>query len=308
MRHHVIFDTDIATDPDDLLALATLLGSPEVELLGITTVHADVALRARYVQAILRLRGGPEVPIHAGLRHTLLRHREPYWEGHEGAGVLHDHDGREPPPLSAVNAVRFLVDTVAARPGEVTLLAIGPLTNVATAMLAEPRFAGSLKRLVVMGGHIAAHGVGDRVAEHNIWLDPEAAHVVFAAAAHVELVPLDVTERVAIDRAGVAAIRAANTPFHTAVADQTVAYHRFHERGQRTYLHDPLAAVALLCPDLLRWHDYLVKIELEGAVTRGMTVAFRADRPNAAVAMDVDVEACRAFILDRIVGGIRGGS
>jgi purine nucleosidase len=303
MRHQVIFDTDIATDPDDLLALAVMLGASDVELLGITTVHADVEVRARYVQAILRLRGGPDIPIHAGLRHALMRRMDPYWEGHEGVGVL--HDGLDLPPLSDVNAVRFLIDTVLARPGQVTLLALGPLTNVATAMLAEPRFAGSLKRLVVMGGRIATHGVEQRVAEHNIWLDPEAAHVVFTTAARVELVPLDVTERVAIGMVGVEAIRAANTPFHTALADQTVSYHRFHERGQRTYLHDPLAAVALVRPDLLRWHDYLVKIELAGSVTRGMTVAFRGDRPNAAVAMDVDVEACQALIIDHIIAGSR---
>ena len=105
---------------------------------------------------------------------------EPYWEGHEGVGIL--HDGLDLPPLSKVNAVRFLIDTVAARPGKVTLLALGSLTNVAAAMLAEPRFAESLKRLVVMGGIIAAHGLGGRVSEHNIWLDPEAAHVVFATA------------------------------------------------------------------------------------------------------------------------------
>src|SRR5918994_3729736 len=259
MRHQVIFDTDIATDPDDLLAFAMLLGSPEVELLGVTTVHADVGLRARYVQALLQLRGGPDVPIHAGLRHPLLRRREPYWEGHEGVGILRDE--LDLPPLSDVNAVRFLIDTVLARPGEVTLLALGPLTNVAAAMLAEPRFAGSLKRVVSMGGIIATHGVEKRVSEHNIWLDPEAAHVIFTAAPQVELVPIDVTERVAIDTVGVEAIRAANTPFHAAVADQIVAYHRFHSRGQRTYLHDPLAAVALLRPELLGWHDYLVKIE-----------------------------------------------
>ncbi|MDQ3694311.1 MAG: nucleoside hydrolase [Chloroflexota bacterium] len=301
MQHQVIVDTDIATDPDDLLALAVLLGSPEVDLVGITTVHADVEFRARYVQALLQLRGGSKIPIHAGLRHPLMRRMEPYWEGHEGAGML--DDDLELPPLGDVNAVQFLIETVMARRGELTLLALGPLTNVATAMLAEPRLAESLKRLVIMGGIIATHGLGKRVSEHNIWLDPEAAHVVFTTADRVELVPIDVTEQVVIDMAGLEAIRAANTPYHAAVADQTGAYHRFHERGQRTFLHDPLAAVAMLRPDLLDWHDYSVKIELDGSLTRGMTVAFRSERPNAAVAMSVDVEASQALILNRILAG-----
>jgi inosine-uridine nucleoside N-ribohydrolase len=87
------------------------------------------------------------------------------------------------------------------------------------------------------------------------------------------------------------------------VAEQTVAYHRYQERGQRTFLHDPLAVVALLRPDLLGWQSYRVMVELDGALTRGMTVASRSDQPNAAVAMQVDVAACQACILDRIVRG-----
>lgn len=301
MKHQVIFDTDIATDPDDLLALAVLLGSPEVDVIGVTTVHADVEFRARYVQALLKLAGRTEIPIHAGLCQPMMRRMDPYWEGHEGVGFR--HDTFELPPLSDRNAVQFLIDTVMARPGEVTLLALGPLTNVAAAVLAEPRFAESLKRLVIMGGIIAVHGLGKRVSEHNIWLDPEAAHVVFTTTPHVELVPIDVTEQVVIDMRGIDAIRARDTPYHTAIADQTVAYHRFQTRGQRTYLHDPLAALAVMRPDLLGWQDYAVKIELDGAWTRGMTAAFTADRPNAAVAMEVDVKACRASIVDRIVAG-----
>ena len=117
---------------------------------------------------------------------------------------------------------------------------------------------------------------------------------------------MNVTRRRSTRRASPRSAR--RTPrSHAAVADQTVAYHRFRERGERTYLHDPLTAVEMLRPDLLRWHDYAVAIELEGLVTRGMTVASRSDQPKPAVAININVEACRAFILERIVAETRTG-
>jgi purine nucleosidase len=127
--------------------------------------------------------------------------------------------------------------------------------------------------------------------------------VVIASGAPISLVPLDVTLRTVITREGVAAIREVGTPFHEAVADQVARYPPFEERGGQTFLHDPLAAAAVVRPDLLGWHELAVDIELAGRLTTGMTVA-RQPGPEhpatARVAMEVDAVAAERLILDRI--------
>ncbi len=135
-QHRVIFDTDIGTDVDDILALAFLLGSPEIQLDGVTTVYGDVALRARMVQKLLRLRGVGGIPVHTGVGQPLLGLDPVYWPGHEGVGLLDDDD--DLPAPNERHAVDFLIEHVMANPGEMTLLAVGPLTNVATAIIREP--------------------------------------------------------------------------------------------------------------------------------------------------------------------------
>jgi purine nucleosidase len=299
--HRVIFDTDIGTDVDDIIALAFLLGSPEISIEGVTTVYADVELRARMVQKFLQLRGVSGVPVHIGVSKPIVDSNPPFWLGHEGVGLLSDDD--ELPPNGGTHAVEFLIDHVLANPEEITLLAVGPLTNVATAVVREPRFAKLLKRLVIMGGCIATHESDWGVSEHNIRCDPEAAQVVFASGAPIELVPLDITLRATIDQPGVNAIRARQSPYHEALADQIELYPAFIERGKRTYLHDPLAAMAVLRPDLLTWKPYHLEVELTGRVTRAMTVATKpgASRiATARAAMDLDVPACQSLILERI--------
>ncbi len=302
-QHRVLFDTDIGTDVDDILALAVLLGSPEVRIEGVTTVYGDVALRARMVQKLLQLRGVEGVPVCTGVGQPLLGIDPVYWPGHEGVGLL--DDGDDLPPLNDTHAVDFLIRHVHANPGEITLLAVGPLTNVATAIIREPRFASALKRLVIMGGRIDVSGTSEGPAEHNIKCDPEAAHVVLASGAPIELVPLDVTLRAVIRQDGVDALRAKGTPYHDALADQVARYPGFVERGGSTFLHDPLAAMAVVKPELLGWTPYHVEVELTGRLTRAMTVARLPDdaHPTTAhVAMDLDVPACEALIAKRMTG------
>jgi len=302
-QHRVIFDTDIGTDVDDILALAFLLGSPEIELAAITTVYGDVALRARMVHKMLQLRGVDSISVHTGVGKPLLGLDPVYWPGHEGVGLRSDDD--DLPAPSASHAVDFLIGHVLANAGEITLLAVGPLTNVATAIIREPRFAAALKRLVIMGGRIDVSDTTSGPAEHNIKCDPEAAHVVFASGAQIELVPLDVTLRALIRRDGVEALRRKGTPYHGALADQVARYPGFVARGGSTFLHDPLAAMAIIKPKLLGWAPYHLGIELTGMLTRAMTVARIPDDDHpttARVAMELDIAACEAFIADRIAG------
>ncbi|MDQ4044097.1 MAG: nucleoside hydrolase, partial [Chloroflexota bacterium] len=304
-RTSVILDTDIGTDVDDCLALAMLLGSPEINLVGVTTVYGDVALRARMVRKLLHLRGRDDVPVSEGVRQPLVRNRPVYWPGHEGVGLLEAGDEERFGQGPDQHAVDFLIERVMRAPGEVHLLAVGPLTNIAVAMIREPGLASNLAHLTVMGGYIAPWTGGRGAAEHNILSDPEAARVVCASGAPISLVPLDVTLKAVITREGVTAIRRAGTPFHDAVADQVMRYPPFEDRGGQTFLHDPLAAAAIVRPELLEWHELAVDIELAGRLTTGMTVA-RQPGPEtpatARVAMAVDVLEAQRFILDRICG------
>lgn len=188
MTTRLVVDTDIGTDVDDCLALAFVLGSPELSLEGVTCVYGDVGLRARMVLKLLRLADRVEVPVMLGSAQTLLGVRSVYWPGHEGVGLLEPDDVALVP--APEHAVDYLVRTVMESPGQIHLLAIGPLTNVALAFRREPRLAERLAHLTVMGGALRGPSRLDLpYAEHNFRCDPEAAQVVLAAGAPTTLVP-----------------------------------------------------------------------------------------------------------------------
>lgn len=297
-----ILDTDIGTDVDDCLALGLMLGSPEFAFEGICTVYGDVELRARMVAKLLRLRGASDVPIRLGTRSPLLGIRPIHWEGHEGEGLLDPADA--PDAFSTQHAVDFLVETVTANPGEIHILAIGPLTNIALAFLREPGLAKLVRHLTIMGGVLRGpRNLGLPYAEHNIVCDPEAAHVVLASGAPITLVPLDVTTRVNIRRDDIARLRAVGDPFHDAVAAQVERYPRFARQGS-TNLHDPLAAAVVVDPTLVELTPLHVEVETLGRFGAAVTFMRKPDDrhpANAAVATDVDVERAEAFVLSRLL-------
>lgn len=299
----LILDTDIGTDVDDLIALSLILNSPELELIGVTTVYGDVALRARMVRKLLALRGRDGVPVAMGAARPLLGKRAVYWEGHEGQGLLTAEDFAA--PLAGDHAVDFIVRTVMARPGEITLAAIGPLTNVALAFLREPALARALKRLVIMGGVVGgASALHLPWVEHNFRCDPEAAHIVLSAGAATWIVPLDVTTRVCIRQADAERIRDRGDPFHMAVADQILRYPAFIRRGGYTFLHDPLAVATAIEPTLVTWQAVRAVIETGGEHTPGqLLVALpTTEQPaTAQIALDVDVERSEQFIVERLL-------
>lgn len=301
-KHQVIFDTDIGTDVDDILALGFLLGSPEeIDLIGVTTVYGDVGLRARMARKVLQLRGRTDVQVHTGVSDPLMKLDPIYWPGHEGVGLLQEGDDLAAP--DSADAVGYLIETVLANPGQITLLAVGPLTNVATAILREPRFVASLKQLMIMGGKVNMSGNSWGPGEHNIKCDPEAAAVVFNYGAQIDLVPLDVTLQALIRQDGVDALLGAGDAYHDALGDQVARYPGFVARGGSTFLHDPLAAMALVAPELLGWEPYHVQVELAGRYTRAMTVVRTPDSEHLGttrIAMTLDITACEALIAKRL--------
>jgi purine nucleosidase len=297
----IILDTDIGTNPDDCLALALVLASPELEPVAITTVYGDVWLRARIALKLLCLGGERDLPVAMGADRPLLGKRPVYWSGHEGEGLLEAADqGLEP---AKEHAVDLIVRSVMARPGEITLVAIGPLTNVALAFLREPRLAENLAGLVLMGGVV---GGKDALhlpwTEHNFRCDPEAAQIALTAGAPLTIVPLDVTTRVCIRPADLERIRAAGDAYHQAVAGQVSLYPHFVQRGW-AYLHDPLAVAALIDPSLVMAEPLRAVVEPRGEYTVGkLLVALPAPGApaSASVALGVDAPRAEQFIVDRL--------
>ena len=304
-RQMVVLDTDIGTDVDDVVALALLLRLPDVDLRAITTVYVDAALRARMVRAVLAVAGRPDIPVGRGVDMPLLNRDALAWAGFEGEGLLPaDADEAQAQPLP--HAVDLLVETVLARPGDVTILAIGPLTNVALALLREPRLAAVVRRIVIMGGMVQRRFDQLTVPyrEHNIRCDPEAAQIVFASGAPITLVPLDVTTQVRIRHEDLSDLRRGDR-LAVLVADQ-LEWYMGHIKRDWTYAHDPLAVAALARPDLLRTYPMRVNVETRGEYTRAQTVAERVDGEAGAPAIDVALEvqagAFERWLLDTLAG------
>jgi purine nucleosidase len=201
------------------------------------------------------------------------------------------------------HAVDLIARTVMSRPGEITLIAIGPLTNVALALRREPRLAQSLAGLVVMGGVVGGSGAPHLPrSEHNFRSDPEAAQIALSAGAPVTLVPLDITTQVRIRRRDVERIRTAGGAFHRAIADQVALYPPYIERGW-AYLHDPLAVAALIEPSLVTVEPLRVAVETRDEDAAGW-LQVGPPRPGAPTTANValGVAAARAerFIVDRL--------
>lgn len=298
----ILLDTDIGTDVDDCLALALLLASLELQLAGVTTVYGDTRLRGRMALKLLALRGVSGVPVAAGAERPLLGRPPVYWEGHEGQGLLGPED--DALALTSAHAVDLIVRTVLASPGEITLIAIGPLTNIALALLKEPRLARDLAGLTVMGGVVGGTAALHLPwTEHNFRSDPEAAHIVLASGAPLRIVPLDVTTQVRIHPTDTERIRAAGDPFHRAVADQIDRYPRYQQRGW-TYLHDPLAAATVIAPDLVTWTPVHAVVETKGDYTAGKLLVQQPDEQHPAtaqVALAVDAARAEAFVTGRLI-------
>ncbi|MEV0586194.1 nucleoside hydrolase [Nonomuraea sp. NPDC050310] len=274
---------------DDALALALLAGSPSVELVGVTTVAGNVGLDRTTANA-LALReflALGDVPVHAGAGRALLRDQihAAHVHGDNGlAGVDLPAPARGADPGHAVD---FIISSLRARPGEITLVAVGPLTNIALAVRLEPRIVEWARELVVMGGTFT-RGNTNPAAEFNILTDPEAAAIVFGAGWKVTQITLDVTLTALVTTAVLDRMRPLGR-----LADLVVPCCQFY--GQVTTdggpaLHDAVAVAYALDPGLVHLTPAQVDVETAGRFSSGMTVTrFTADGGNALVATGLDV-------------------
>ncbi len=287
----VILDTDPGNgipgaDIDDGLAIGLALRSPEIELTAITVVAGNVPVDRGVDCAleILDAAGASHVPVHSGAARPLVQDPTAWRAQLDGRRdeSLAQQLWRDVPSTPSggiahpTPAARALVHLVDERPGEITVVAIGPLTNLATAMMLDPTWADKVARLVVMGGAFDQPNV---LQELNASYDPEATHAVLTSTAPLLMVPLDVTLRTSMCLDDVDRLEAASTPLSTYLGHTVRPWVRWlEERFNRTGcpLHDPLALVTLIDPAVVSMRSASAGIELHGRLTRGRTVAWDA--------------------------------
>ncbi|MFB5761869.1 nucleoside hydrolase [Paenibacillus medicaginis] len=281
----IILDTDIGTNADDAVALALALHSPEIRIEGITTVYGKVRTRALIAQKVLNLCGAGHIPVYPGIELPLLRNRPLLRAGIEGKGMQLQDSGSK---LDR-HAVDFIVQTVMEHPGEITLVMIGPHTNVATAMIREPRIAERVKQIVMMGGvtRLAPNGSDLSPVEHNIQCDPEAAGVVFSSGAPILMLGLDVTRQAVFTRAEADRMGTSGTPLTGTLVRMMHDFMDYMERDF-SYMCDPLAIAVLLDPTLIRTKRMNIRVLYERGDFSGQTIAEANSDGNVETALEMD--------------------
>ena len=307
-RRKIIIDTD--PGQDDAVAILLALASPEeIDLLGITCVAGNVPLdlTARNARVVCELAGRPDVKVFAGCDRPLRRPLVTAEHVHGKMGL----DGIDLPEpgmaLQPGHGVEFIIETLRSEPaGSVTLVPIGPLTNIATAFTRAPDIVEKVQSVVLMGGAYFEVGNITPAAEFNIYVDPEAARIVFSSGVDLVVMPLDVTHKALTTRPRVEAFRALPGAVGPAVAAWTDFFERFDKEkygSQGAPLHDPCTIAYLLSPELFSGRRINVEIETEGRYTLGMTVAdwWRVSgRPeNALFVGDLDADGFFALLVDR---------
>jgi len=292
---------------DDAVAILLALASPELELVGVTTVAGNQTLEKTTANAlrILEFAGRGDVPVAEGADRPLVRDRDVAAHVHGESGL----DGPElPPPAGApvaAHAVDFIAETIRARHGNVTLVPTGPLTNVALLLALHPD--ARPERIVLMGGSI---GEGNRTpaAEFNIWADPEAAKRVFASGLDVTMIGLDVTHQALVTPGDTERLRAAGRA-GTLVAELVDFYSRFHQERYAELggspMHDPVAVAHVAVPGLVQTAPAFIDVDCGWEQGRGRTNVDTRGRhdfppPNATVAVAIDPRAFNELLLERI--------
>jgi len=302
----IIIDTDPGIDDAMAIIFASL--RQDFELVGLTSVFGnvsgDIATRNALVLGDLARR---DIPVAAGAISPLVQPLRPRGDdvhGAQGFGDLPPMTSRRAP--LARSATAFIAETVSTHPGEVTLCAIGPLTNLVLALEANPAIAGKVKGVTIMGGSLDAGGNVTPYAEFNFWQDPHAAERVFAESWDITLVGLDVTREVVCVPEHFAALKT-SAPKLGGFLDAAAQF--YFERGRRAYgvascrLHDPTAVISILRPDLFRFEETGVEVTLDGDEAGRTRRSGDPGRARIRVATGVDGEAVRDVFLQTIRSG-----
>jgi purine nucleosidase len=298
---------------DDALAILLALASPEVELIGVTTIGGNslVENETKNALAVLELGGGTHVPVAQGSPRGLLKDLTTAADTHGLAGLGH---ARLPEPRAKAidaHAVDFIIDTIMAQPDEITLIPTGPLTNIALAARKEPRIVNAVRECIIMGGAFKHEGNMPLAGEYNIWCDPHAARIVFHSGLPITLVPLDVTYQCLFTDANMAALRQSignrKSEIVNFIDDATRFYIEYHRAAQNINgcaINDALTLALAFMPDLVTTRELFVDVETSDGPGHAGTFAdfwkLTPNPPNMKVALGVDAPRFMHLFITRM--------
>jgi inosine-uridine nucleoside N-ribohydrolase len=280
-KHRVIFDTDPGVD--DAMALCFAMAHPHIDLVGITTVYGNVTVPQATINALyLTQLASRSIPVAQGAAKPLIKRAESppdFIHGADGLGNLPARQLAQGHQADARTAAQFIVDMVRAQPGQITLVPVGPLTNIAAALALEPQLPTLIKSVVLMGGAIHAAGNVSPVAEANIWNDPHAADAVFTAGFDLTMVGLDVTYKVAVPVALFDKLAKQHQhPLTDTLLHAVHFYSQFYatrypalQNDPGCFGHDVLALIALLYPELFGFTQGRLRCVSDG-IAQGQTI------------------------------------
>jgi purine nucleosidase len=309
MAKHILIDTDPGID--DSLAILLALASPELSLEGLSVVHGNCSLEQAVTNglSLLELANASHVPLAKGCELPLVQPSllAPETHGNSGLGYAKLPKPRSKPTVQ--HGSDLLIEKIMSNPGEFTLVAIGPLTNVALAIRKEPRMVDALKELIIMGGAIRHEGNTTALAEFNTYVDPHAAHIVYHAGIPITLVPLDVTYQCVLMASDVERLLKIDSPISQFIRDATDFYMEYHDSYQGIkgcVINDPLALALTFAPELCDYQELPVDVDISGGVSMGKTFAdfYNYDKKpvNMKVALGVRPRDFIELFLERTEG------
>ncbi|KAF6137510.1 hypothetical protein GIB67_031789 [Kingdonia uniflora] len=312
----IIIDTDPGID--DAMAIFLALQSPEVEVIGLTTIYGNVytTLATRNALHLLEVAGRTDIPVAEGSHVTLMKGTKlriaDFVHGTDGLG----NQNFPPPKGKSIeeSAAAFLVRHANSYPGKVTVVALGPLTNIALAIQLDPKFPKKIGQIIILGGAFAVNGNVNPSTEANIFGDPDAADFVFTSGADILAVGINVTHQVVLtdaDRYKLAQSKGKFAQYLCKILDVYFSYHHDAYNIKGVYLHDPTTLIAAVNPSLLTYTTGVVRVQTSG-ITRGLTIFYNTkkrfaevtewcDKPTVKVAVTVDAPAVVDLIMERLI-------
>ena len=307
MPKRILIDADPGID--DSCAILLALASPEISLEGISIVHGNCSLEQGTINglSVLELGNARQIPLSKGCEIPLVQPSllAPETHGNTGLGYA-KLPGPQSKPI-ARHACDFLIERILASPGEITLVAIGPLTNIALAVRQEPRLVHSIRELIIMGGAMRHEGNTTALAEFNTYVDPHAAHIVYHSGMPITLVPLDVTYQCILTIQDVERLQKIDSPISIFIKDTTRFYMEYHDDYQGIegcVINDPLALALTFAPELCDYQELPVDVDISGGVSMGKTFAdfynYGKKPANMRVALGVRARDFMELFLERM--------